>query len=108
MSRRRLGPGRVLAQPAPDRFTRAPSGRPRQHAKSHDRNPATRLPMPPGDPVSWAVLTEGTLLDGVPYPYPAGFPPHSSASPAGDRTGALPPAPGRTSSAPGPFPKGKT
>jgi hypothetical protein len=27
-----------------------------------------RPPLPPGDAVSWAVLTEGTLLDGSDWP----------------------------------------
>ena len=25
------------------------------------------FPLPPGDPVSWGVLTQGTLLEGCPY-----------------------------------------
>jgi hypothetical protein len=29
-----------------------------------------RLPLPPGHPRSWDLLTAGTLLAGAPYPYP--------------------------------------
>lgn len=29
-----------------------------------------RAPLPAGHPVTWALLTDGTLLDGVPYPHP--------------------------------------
>jgi hypothetical protein len=39
-----------------------------------------RAPLPPGHPVSWAVLTEGTCLDGAPYPEPDK--PSRRASPA--------------------------
>jgi hypothetical protein len=29
-----------------------------------------RAPLPPGHPLSWAVLTDGTSLAGTAYPYP--------------------------------------
>ncbi len=29
-----------------------------------------RPPLPPGHPVSWSLLTDGTVLEGEPYPYP--------------------------------------
>lgn len=29
-----------------------------------------REPLPAGDPIAWAVLVEGTSLEGTPYPYP--------------------------------------
>ncbi len=32
--------------------------------------PATRDPLPAGDPIAWAVLTEGTLLAESAFPYP--------------------------------------
>jgi hypothetical protein len=31
---------------------------------------SNRDPLPAGHPTAWAVLTEGTLLDATPYPYP--------------------------------------
>jgi hypothetical protein len=31
---------------------------------------AERPAMPPGHPVAWQVLTEGTLLEGTAYPLP--------------------------------------
>ena len=29
-----------------------------------------RPPLPPGHPVAWALLVEGTCLEGTPYPHP--------------------------------------
>ena len=29
-----------------------------------------RLPLPAGHPTTWSAITAGTVLDGVPYPYP--------------------------------------
>lgn len=29
---------------------------------------AARWPLPPGDPISWGAITQGTWLQGVPYP----------------------------------------
>jgi hypothetical protein len=29
-----------------------------------------RLPLPAGHPLSWRALTDGTVLEGSPYPYP--------------------------------------
>ena len=33
---------------------------------SHDERP----PLPAGHPVTWVMLTQGTVIDGNPYPYP--------------------------------------
>lgn len=32
--------------------------------------PNDRPALPPGHPVSWGLLTRGTVLDGADYPYP--------------------------------------
>jgi hypothetical protein len=32
--------------------------------------PATRPPLPPGHPISWRLLTDGTCLAGTEYPLP--------------------------------------
>lgn len=37
-----------------------------------------RPPLPPGHPIAWSVLTEGTLLAGTAYPWPP-LPPASDA-----------------------------
>lgn len=36
--------------------------------QAHDEQ--ERPPLPPGHPVAWEVLTDGTLLEGTAYPLP--------------------------------------
>ncbi|HTW28390.1 MAG TPA: AsnC family protein [Acetobacteraceae bacterium] len=44
-----------------------PARAPRPARAAPVEDPA-RAPLPPGHPVSWAVLTEGTSLESTPYP----------------------------------------
>ena len=32
--------------------------------------PDNRVPLPAGHPVTWRAITEGTVLEREPYPYP--------------------------------------
>ena len=41
---------------------------PMQATSSSSRRPEPRPPLPAGHPVSWSILTCGTVLDGTPWP----------------------------------------
>lgn len=43
---------------------------PADHAPTPASGDPARPPLPPGHPVSWGLLTRGTTLEGVPYPFP--------------------------------------
>lgn len=36
--------------------------------------PADREPLPAGHPVTWGLLTDGTVLEGAPYDYRPPYP----------------------------------
>jgi len=52
----------------PTRGPAAPPARPTP-APAPEDDPA-RPPLPPGHPRSWGLITQGTVLEGTPYPYP--------------------------------------
>ncbi len=53
-----------------ERGRRIGARRPRRAAGDADADARDRTAWPPGHPVTWGVLTEGTVLAGQTYPYP--------------------------------------
>lgn len=55
--------------------------RPPRQPEPDPPNDPDRAPLPPGHPVAWSVLTEGTLLAGTASPWPP-LPPADATDPA--------------------------
>jgi len=50
--------------------TEKPFGKPPVAKPAPKAAPVNRAPLPPGDPVTWGAITDGTILDGARYPFP--------------------------------------
>jgi hypothetical protein len=61
----RLGRNTVL-----ERGRRLGARRPRPGAEPAIEDAADRPAKPPGHPDTWGLITSGTVLEGVPYPFP--------------------------------------